>query len=97
VSGGALGPPQFLRKTAVAEHAVLCFLDGHRHLLQLDQDALCRELGFGDVPLGCFVGTGLCNGVEELFESRPKLAAMTKRASGFTPRSSLSRCCLGPK
>jgi hypothetical protein len=33
----------------------------------------------GEVPLSCFVGTRLCNGVKELFECRPQLAVLAER------------------
>jgi hypothetical protein len=59
----------------------LCFLDGHRRPLprKPQLNALGREMVVDEVLLSCFVGTRLCNGVEELFESRPKLATLTER------------------
>jgi hypothetical protein len=49
----------------------------HKHKPQLG--ALGREMVVDQVPLCCFVGTRLCNGVEGLFESRPKLAVLAER------------------
>jgi hypothetical protein len=66
---------------AIDKHVSLCFLGSHRHPLPYKPqlDALGRKMVVDEVPLSCFTGTCLRNGVEELFESWSKLAVLAER------------------
>jgi hypothetical protein len=72
---------------AIDKHASLRFSDSHHHPLphKPQLDALGREMVVDEVPLGCFTGTCLRNGVEELFESWSNLAELAERQWLQTP------------
>jgi hypothetical protein len=65
----------------------LCFLDGQYHPLphKPQLDALGREMVADEVLLSCFVGTRLCNGVEELYIRVRVQARRTGRTQAASP------------